>query len=39
MRLGAKKAPFAGKTRSSLPKIVSKTPKNEGGTASFPSAE
>jgi hypothetical protein len=39
MRLRTKKAPFAGKTRASLPKIVSGAPKKEGGGASFPSAK
>jgi hypothetical protein len=39
MLLRAKKAPFAGKTRASLPKIMSRTPKKEAGVASFPSAK
>jgi hypothetical protein len=39
MHLRAKKAPFAEKTRASLPKIVSRTLKKEGCVATFPSAK
>jgi hypothetical protein len=39
MRLRAKKAAFAGKTRSILPKTRGRTLKNQGGAASFPSAK
>jgi hypothetical protein len=39
MRLRAKKAPFAGKARPFLPKIVSRSLKREVSEASFPSAK
>jgi hypothetical protein len=39
VRLRAKKAVFAGKARSSLPKIVGGTLKKGAGVASFPSGK